>query len=203
MFGSDSSQKELLDAVWRMANIAEYREGSNVNHLERIRGYCLVLARGMGCSNKEAQIISTASQLHDIGKVGLPESLLLKTDGLKPFEMELIQKHTIVGSEILKGSPSPILQMGECITLTHHERWDGSGYPNGLKGDEIPLAGRICALADVFDALTTPRTYKAEVSVEEALRLIKKASRTLFDPQVVKTFEDEFNEITKIRKSHL
>ena len=202
MFSSDNAYKEMVDVVKRMAYIAEYHEGNNTSHIERIRGYAQVLARGLDLTNREVQILSAACQLHDIGKLGIPEMLLIKTGDFTPTEWEIIKRHTITGAEILKDSNSPILQAGQSIALTHHERWDGSGYPNGLKGEDIPLGGRICAVADVFDALTSPRIYKKEISVEDARRLILDASGNLLDPKVVASFEEDFEEILKIRKYH-
>lgn len=200
MFSYDG-HKELLDAVWRMAYIAEYREGGNLTHLERIKGYVQLLGRGLGLTQSEIQVISTACQLHDIGKVGLPETLLLQQGQYTEAELKKIKQHTTIGAEILRNSNSALLQAAETIALNHHERWDGSGYPNGLSGEEIPLSARLCALADVFDALTTPRPYKKEISVEDALRLIVGASGSLFDPQVVQVFQDEFQNILKVKKS--
>ncbi len=202
MFSSDSAYKEMLDFVWRMAYMAEYREGNNTNHIERIRGYAQVLSTGLGLTKSEVQLLSAAAQLHDIGKAGIPEPLLIKTGDFTHSEWEIIKRHTTTGGELLKDAVSPILQAGQSIALTHHERWDGSGYPNGLKGEDIPLGGRICAVADVFDALTSPRIYKKEISVEDARRLIIEASGNLLDPQVVAVFDDEFDEILKIRRSH-
>jgi putative two-component system response regulator len=200
MFSIDS-HKELLDAVWRMAYIAEYREGGNLTHLERIRGYTQVLGHGLGLTQTEVQIISIACQLHDIGKVGLPEGMLLQEGQYSEAELKKIKLHTTIGAEILSNSNSALLQAAETIALNHHERWDGSGYPNGISGDQIPLSARLCAIADVFDALTTPRPYKKEVSVEEALALIIGASGSLFDPQIVQVFKDEFQNILKVKKS--
>jgi putative two-component system response regulator len=200
MYSIDSN-KELLDAVWRLAYIAEYREGGNLTHLERIKGYTSLLGRGLGLTQSEVQIISTACQLHDIGKVGLPEGLLLQQGQYTEAELNKIRRHTTIGAEILSNSPSPLLQAAESVALDHHERWDGSGYPNGLIGDQIPLSARLCAIADVFDALTTPRPYKKEISVEDALRLIVGASGSLFDPQVAQVFKDEFPGILKVKKS--
>jgi putative two-component system response regulator len=200
MFSYDS-HKELLDAVWRMAYIAEYREGGNTEHLERIKGYIQVLGRGIGLTQNEVQIISTACQLHDIGKVGLPEGLLLQQGQYSDAELNKIKRHTTIGAEILSNSTSALLQAGETIALNHHERWDGSGYPNGISGEQIPLSARLCAIADVFDALTTSRPYKKEISVEDALRLIVGASESLFDPQIVQVFQDEFQNILKVKKS--
>jgi putative two-component system response regulator len=200
MFTSDSSQKELLEVIWRMAFIAEFREFPNQAHLERVRGYTFTLARGLGLSQKEAQIISVASQLHDIGKAGLAEPLVLKEGHYSETDLDAAKVHTWLGCEMLKGSISPYLQAGECIALSHHERWDGSGYPNGLRGEAIPLSARVVGLADVFDALTTPRPYKQAVSPEEARGLIQEGVAVLFDPQMVQVFNDEFGEIQRVRR---
>jgi putative two-component system response regulator len=195
------SHKDMVEAVWRLAYIAEYREGSNLTHLERIKGYIQVLGRGLGLTQNEVQLISVACQLHDIGKVGLPEALLLQQGQYTDSEMQKIKRHTTLGAEILSNSTSPLLQAGETIALNHHERWDGSGYPHGITGEEIPLSARLCAIADVFDALTTPRPYKKEISPEDAWRLIAGASDTLFDPMLVQVFTDELPSLLKVKKS--
>jgi response regulator RpfG family c-di-GMP phosphodiesterase len=200
MYSLDS-HRELVDAIWRMAYIAEYREGGNLKHLDRIKGFTQVLGRGLGLTTNEVQVISTACELHDIGKIGLPETLLLQPGQYSEADLTRIKRHTIIGAEILRNSQSPLLQAGEIIALNHHERWDGSGYPNGLIGDQIPLSARMCAVADVFDALTTPRPYKKAISVEDASRLVIGASGTLFDPQLVQVFEDELSSILNIKKS--
>ena len=152
-------------------------------------------------TQNEVQLISTACQLHDIGKVGLPESLLLQQGQYSDDELQKIKRHTTIGAEILSNSNSPLLQAAETIALNHHERWDGSGYPHGIRDEEIPLSARMCAIADVFDALTTPRPYKKEISPEDASRLIIGASGSLFDPQLVQVFEDELPSILKVKKS--
>jgi cyclic di-GMP phosphodiesterase len=198
---SIDSHKELLDAVWRMAYIAEYREGGNLAHLDRIKSYTQLLGRGLGLNPNDVQLLSTASQLHDIGKIGLPENLLLQQGQYTEAEIQKIKRHTVIGAEILANSPSALLQAGETIALNHHERWDGSGYPNGIKTEEIPLSARMCAIADVFDALTTSRPYKKEISVEDAAQLIVGASGSLFDPQLVQVFQDEFQGFLKIKRS--
>jgi putative two-component system response regulator len=195
--------RELLDVVKRMATLAEYREPGIQHHLERIRGYCYALARGMDFPMQDAEVISYASQLHDIGEISIPDSLLMKAGKLSPYEWEQVKRHPIIGAEILRGSPSIVLQMGETIALTHHERWDGSGYPYGTKGEAIPVPGRICALADIFDALTTRRPYKDEIPVAEAYQLIMDNSGVLFDPALVQAFSESFDEITKIRQMNI
>lgn len=198
---SYDTHKELLDAIWRLAYIAEYREGGNLSHLERVKGFIQVLARGFGLAPNEVQLISIASQLHDIGKVGLPEPLLLQQGQYSEAELNKIKRHTTIGAEILSNSPCSLIQAGETVALNHHERWDGSGYPKGISGEQIPLSARFCAIADVFDALTTPRPYKKEISVEDASRLIVGASGSLFDPQLTQVFQDELPSILKVKKS--
>ncbi len=198
---SYDTHKELLDAIWRLAYIAEFREGGNLSHLERIKGYVQILGRGFGLTPNEVQLISIASQLHDIGKVGLPEGLLLQQGQYTEAELNKIKRHTTIGAEILSNSPSSLIQAGETIALNHHERWDGSGYPKGISGEQIPLSARFCAIADVFDALTTPRPYKKEISMEDASRLILGASGSLFDPQLTQVFEEEFANLLKVKKS--
>ena len=195
--------QELLDVIRRMAQVAEYRKPGILSHLDRIRGYCEVIASGLGFDPIDARVIAVASMLHDIGEVELAESVSLRNGQLTPYEWELVKRHPIVGADLLHGSDSPVLQMGELIALTHHERWDGSGYPRGLKEEEIPAGGRICALADVFDALTTRRPYKIEVPVEKALLLVQETSGEFFEPKVVEVFSDHFDEILKIRKMNM
>lgn len=203
VYVTESLNKEMIDAVRRMAYIAEYRKANTLSHLERIRGYCFVIASGLGYSTSEAKLISYASQLHDVGEISLPEAVLLRSGQLTPYDWELVKRHPIIGADILKDSPSLVLQTAELIALTHHERWDGSGYPRGLKGEDLPISGRICALADVFDALTTKRSYKAEIPVENAFRIIEEASGQFFDPQVVSIFMANYDEIVRIRKMNI
>jgi len=200
---TEVTNKDLLDVVRRMAVLAEFGEPGIQHHLERIRGYCYVLARGMDFEMQDAEVISYASMLHDIGEIGIPDTLLMKAGKLSPYEMEQVKRHPIIGAEILRGSPSVVLQMGETIALTHHERWDGSGYPYGIKGEEVPVPGRICALADIFDALTTRRPYKEEIPVAEAYELIVDNSGVLFDPALVQAFSENFDEIVKVRQMNI
>jgi putative two-component system response regulator len=200
---ADGGDRDMLDMIKRMALTAEYREPQIKNHIERMRGYCQILARGMDLTQQEVDIIANASLLHDIGKVGLPERVAFKTDKLGAYEIELSKQHTVIGAEILRGSSSVYLRAAEYVCLTHHERWDGSGYPRGLTKEDIPLSGRITAIADVFDALTTRRSYKNEIPVEDALRLIRDSSGQLFDPSVVNVFVDSFDEILRVRQNNI
>jgi len=194
-------QQDIQDHIILTAYIAEIKEWDNRSHLERIRRYTMLLASGLTLPNNEVRLFSTASQLHDIGKITIPDSILKKTDNLEPHEYEIAERHTVEGAKLLRGTNSVILQAGEIIALTHHERWDGSGYPRGLADEEIPLSGRICALADVFDALTTKRPYKDEIPPLKALELIKDSSGSLFDPTLVKIFEEKFDDVLSIKRS--
>lgn len=196
----EPNNKEFLDLILRLAKLAEYREGDNSHHLTRIQQYCRIIASEYGLPPQEVEIIAVASQLHDLGKIRIPEGMVHKADNLDPDEWEIIKSHTTIGANLLKGSPSRILQMAEIMALTHHERWDGSGYPQGLKAEEIPIAGRICAIVDVFDALTTRRSYKEEITPDEALSLIMDYSGELFDPKLVEVFSSKFSELKKIRE---
>ncbi len=196
---TESSSKELSDFIVRMAYMAEIKEWDNRPHLGRIRRYAYAVAAGLEMTQAEIEAISLASQLHDIGKSQLPEKLLGKTGQFDRAEWKITEEHTLHGARILAGSVSPLLQMAEIIALTHHERWDGSGYPRGLKGEEIPLTGRIVALVDVYDALTTPRPYKEPLDNIEGLQIIQQASGTLFDPQLVSIFTRKFAEILRAK----
>jgi putative two-component system response regulator len=197
----DLPKKDFLEMIQLVARMAEFSDWDNGDHLERTRRYTLILATELGLSPYEVEIISQASVLHDVGMVGVSSEVWHKTDELTPFEWEQVERHPMLGASLLKGSNSPILQMGETIALTHHERWDGSGYPHGLVGEEIPLAGRICAVVDVFDALTTSRPYNELVSADEALELLRESSGTLFDPAVFDAFERVFPDIVKTKET--
>lgn len=198
---SNTGNRELLHIIQRMAYMAEYREGNNQAHIERIRGYSYNLALASGLAHNDAEVISFASVLHDVGKVFISDEIAKKTDNLDPQEWEMIEKHTEIGAEILNDYTSPVFQTGRIIALTHHERWDGSGYPQGLKGEDIALSGRIVAIADVFDALTTKRPYKDEISPEDALNLIIDSRGKLFDPDIVDLFEEDFTKILRVKNS--
>lgn len=202
-YTSEFKNAELLDAIRRLAVMAEMRVGKTKNHLERVQGYSRVIAEGVGLASQEAEVIYHASQLHDVGLVGVPEDILTKEGELTDYEFEYVKRHPDCGGDLLAGSPSLIIQLGEAIARTHHERWDGSGYPNGFRGEDIPVSGRICAIADVFDALTTERSYKKDIPVGDALELIQGAGGSLFDPQLVAVFADHFSEILTVRQENI
>jgi hypothetical protein len=148
------------EVISRLAAAGEFRDSDTGQHVLRMSHYAHHLARAAGVSEAEAAMIRDAAPLHDIGKIGIPDSILLKPGPLDPAEWEIMKRHTLIGGEILAGSGFPLLDLARIIALTHHERWDGDGYPNGLRGQEIPFAGRVVAIADVFDATTCERPYR-------------------------------------------
>ncbi len=184
------NKPDLLALFQKMAFMAEAKEWDNRSHTDRVRHYVMLLATKAGLPFQEAEQLAIASVLHDIGKGLLPEALMNKKGQYSPTEWKTVEQHTINGKKLLEGNAAFVLQSAEAIAYTHHERWDGSGYPQGLGKNDIPFAARTCALADVFDALTTPRSYKQAISEDEARELIKEASGKLFDPKLVEIFLD-------------
>jgi response regulator RpfG family c-di-GMP phosphodiesterase len=177
-----------LDVVRRLAAAVESRDAETGSHVDRISRLCERLALAVGLGPADAEMIRHASALHDMGKIAIPDGVLLKPGKLDQNEWELMKTHTSAGAELLAGSRSPLLQLGEVIARTHHERWDGSGYPAGLGGEEIPLSGRICSICDAYDALLSKRPYKEPSTPEEALEEIRRCSGTQFDPRLVEVF---------------
>ncbi|MDA0167518.1 CHASE2 domain-containing protein [Solirubrobacter taibaiensis] len=173
-----------LEVVLRLAQAAELHDDDTGEHLDRMSRMCGDVALELGLPPTRAETIRYASVLHDVGKIGVPDSILRKPARLTPDEMTTMRKHVVEGALLLEGSPSPVLQVAEIIVDTHHERWDGTGYPNGLRGEEIPLEGRIAAVCDVFDALTHQRPYKPAWTVERACEEITRLRGTHFDPVV-------------------
>jgi len=174
-----------LDSIRRLAIAAEYRDHDTADHIERIGVYSEHIARHLRLTPGEVEAIRYASPMHDVGKLGIPDAILLKPGPLDDAEREIMKRHTTIGARILHGSPSPLLQMGETIALTHHERWDGTGYPTGLAGNAIPIAGRICAVADVFDALTTDRPYRGAMPHRLVYEMMEGERGRHFDPTVL------------------
>jgi len=166
----------------------EWRDAETGVHIERMGHLCERLAREVGLSVVEAELLRHASHLHDVGKVGIPDEILLKPGKLDPAEWAHMQTHTTIGASILSGSKSALVQMAAQIARSHHERWDGSGYPDGLSGDQIPLAARICAVCDVFDALLSPRPYKAAWPLPDVMRELASLRGTHLDPALVDAF---------------
>jgi putative two-component system response regulator len=179
------AQVEILN---HLAVVSEYQDDDTGQHTQRIGALAALVARSLGQSEEQTELLQLAAPLHDIGKVGVPNHILLRADKLMPSEYEIMRSHTTVGGEIFAKSKFPVLRLAREIALYHHERWDGTGYPQRLKGDQIPLSARIVAIADAFDALTHGRPYKKAVSFEEAKREIRSESGNQFDPRLVGVF---------------
>ncbi len=181
----EEAQVEILE---RLASLAEFRDDATGEHTKRVTELATALAEELGMEEAELHRLRMAAGIHDVGKVAVPDEVLLKPGKLTPDEFEVIKTHTTIGARILAGGRSPIVQLAEQIARSHHERWDGKGYPDGLAGEGIPLPARIVAVADVFDALTHVRPYKVAWSVQDAAEEIARQSGTQFDPQVVAAF---------------
>ena len=185
---TEELEESRLETLQRLAITAEYRDDATYQHTERVGRTAALIARHLGLPEEDVALIRRAAPLHDIGKVGIPDLILLKPGPLTPEEWELMKQHTEMGARILGEGTFPVLQTAQEITLNHHERWDGRGYPNGRAGEDIPLVGRIVAVADVFDALTHQRPYKAAWPVEDAIAEIERCSGSQFDPMIVEAF---------------
>jgi len=188
-----------LQVVQRLGRAAEYRDNETGRHILRMSHSSALLARQLGWNEEQCEIMLHASPMHDVGKIGIPDRILLKPGKLTPDEWQIMQTHATIGGDILNGDDSELLQMAREIALAHHEKWDGSGYPLGLAGDAIPISGRIVALADVFDALTSERPYKKAWEIDAALNFIQEQAGKHFDPTVVAIFLQLVSEILDIR----
>jgi putative two-component system response regulator len=181
-------EQTRLESLERLARLAEYRDDATYEHPQRVGRTAALLAERLGLAKDVVDCIRIAAPLHDVGKVGVPDRILLKPSRLTAAEFELMKSHTLIGAEILAGSSWPVLQMAEEIALSHHERWDGSGYPDGKVEDAIPVSGRIVIVADNFDALTHSRPYAEAWDPDKAAAEIRRQSGQHFDPEVVDAF---------------
>ncbi len=193
------SQEEIIECL---GYAAEFRDSETGMHTIRVGHYSQCLAKAMGMSDTEAEHLLYAAPMHDVGKIGIPDKILLKPGRLDGKEWEVMKQHTIIGEKILRRSKNKLLQQASIIAINHHEKWDGSGYPNGLKGSDIHLYGRIVAIVDVFDALTMERPYKKAWSTESALELIKGESGKHFDPSLVELFTQSLPAILEIKNTY-
>ncbi|MBD8906935.1 HD-GYP domain-containing protein [Methylorubrum zatmanii] len=195
MLEAAAREREL---VRRLMLAAEFRDDQAGDHLTRVAGCVIAVAEGLGLSSAEADDVALASTMHDIGKIGVPDHILMKAGPLTPEEWDEMRQHALRGYHMLHDSPSRLLQIAAEIALTHHERWDGSGYPRGLKGEEIPRSGRIVAVADVFDALVSARSYKPAWPLEKARAHLEAEAGRHFDPACVAAFLSRWDDIVAL-----
>jgi putative two-component system response regulator len=192
-------EETRLDVIRRLGRAAEYRDNETGFHVIRMSKYCERLALATGLSEEDATILLNASPMHDVGKIGIPDSILLKPGKLDAEEWEIMKSHSTIGGEILSGSDTRLMEVARIVALAHHENWDGSGYPAGLSGEDIPLPGRIASICDVFDALLSDRPYKKAWPYETAIEFMRKESGTKYDPELLELFFAISDEILEIR----
>lgn len=190
------------ETIHRLSRAAEFRDNETAEHNQRMSHYCKLIAARLGMEDARCEQIRLASVMHDVGKIGISDQILLKPGRLTPTEFEHIKSHPEIGHRILRDSSSPLLQLASTIALLHHERMDGAGYPAGLSGAAIPLEGRIVAVADVFDALTSKRCYRDALPVGQAIELLRQGSGTHFDPEIVQCFLGAMDDVLLIMERH-
>lgn len=199
---TDEIHERERETITRLARAAEFRDPETGAHINRMAHYSCIIAKKMGLPSDTVDMLMSAAPMHDVGKLGTPDHILLKPGKLDEKELEIMRQHTTIGYEILNNSSSPAVQMAAEIALTHHEKYDGTGYPYGISGEKIPLFGRIVAVADVFDALTSDRPYKAAWSLERARDHLISGKGSHFDPDCVDLFLSEWEEILKVHKKY-
>ena len=187
------------ETIERLSIAAEFRDDETARHVQRMGRYCALIAKNLGVDSERCELLRVASQMHDVGKIGIPDNILLKPGSLTPEERGLMQRHPEIGFRILSGSKSDLLELAAEIALTHHEKVDGSGYPKGLVGDEIPFEGRVAAVADVFDALTSNRVYKKAFPLGKALDVMKAGAGSHFDTEMLSIFMDNMDSVLTIK----
>ncbi len=195
-------EKLQMELILQLGRAAEFRDNETSAHTLRMAHFSRLLGKQAGMNDKQADIFLYAAMMHDVGKIGIPDEILLKPGKLTEEEFDTMKRHSEIGAKIIGNHDAEVLRMAREVALTHHEKWNGKGYPKGLKGEEIPLAGRLSALADVFDALTSPRPYKRAWSVEEAFALIEKETGEHFDPELARIFIALEPELRQIQETH-
>jgi putative two-component system response regulator len=195
----DESRREIIA---RLVRAAEFRDNETGLHVVRMSHYAMLVARSMGLPDEEVAMIYQASPMHDVGKIAIPDRVLLKPGKLNPEEWEIMKSHTTHGARILEGHSSPLMQAAAEIALYHHERWDGSGYPHGLAGESIPLHARVVMVADIFDALTSERPYKEAWATDRAVEQIRSLSGTHIDPVVVEGFFSSLPDVLTVHEKY-
>jgi putative two-component system response regulator len=191
-----------LDTIRRLTLAAEYKDHDTAGHIARIGRYSQVLGMAMHLQPRVVDLMSHATPMHDVGKLGIPDSILLKPGPLTAEERAIMNTHTTIGGQILSGSTSPVIQMGERVALTHHEKWNGEGYPAGLSEEEIPIEARVCAVVDFFDALTMDRPYRRAVPNDEVVEMIRAERGQSFDPAVVDVFTKVLPDVVAIQDEY-
>lgn len=195
-------EQSRLEIIKRLALAAEYKDNETSQHTLRMGEFSRMLAKAAGLSDFEADTILHAAPMHDIGKIGIPDSVLLKPGKLTPDEWEVMKTHVDIGERILSGSDFPLMVVAKNIAATHHEKWDGSGYPRGLSGEDIPIEGRICALCDVFDALASERPYKKPWPIDKITDHLQEQSGKHFDPKLVTLFISILDQVLDFAREH-
>lgn len=196
---NDLLEQAHFDTIFRLSEAAEYRDKETANHIKRVSHYAKLLFEKMGHNKEECNLLFWSAPMHDIGKLGIPDAILQKPGPLTPAERAIMEQHAAIGALVLKDSAIPVIAKSRIVALTHHEKYDGSGYPQKLKGEAIPLEGRVVALADVYDALSSKRVYKPPMP-EEAIAILKEGAGRHFDPLLVEIFLSEMKKINEIRE---
>lgn len=199
---SSELQRSRVETVKKFIRASEFHDADTGMHVERMSRFSALLYRKLGHSELDCEVMRLGSMLHDVGKICIPDRVLKKPGKLDAEEWEVMKTHTNLGYEMLIDSESPFLQVGACVALNHHERWDGTGYPRGLGGKDIPIEGRIVAIADVFDALCSKRCYKPQWPLEEVLQTIRESAGSHFDPELVDVFLESIDEVLDIQRKY-